>query len=135
MDNYNGIEIAIIGMAGQFPGADNVDEFWDNLKRGIESISFFTDEELAEEGVSSEFLDNQLYFKVNAYLLYKEFFDSNFFGYRPDEVKLMDPQLRLFHENCWKALEDAGYDVKSNSQKIGLFAGAAPNLNWETYSF
>ena len=134
MDNYNGVEIAIIGMSGQFPGADNVNQFWENLKNGVESISFFSDEELLNEGEEKSFIKNPAYVKANAHLEGKEYFDAAFFGYTPSEAKLMDPQLRLFHENCWKALEDAGCDVTTNNQKIGLFAGAASNVNWLTYS-
>lgn len=134
MNKYHGVEIAIIGMAGQFPGADDVDEFWKNLKHGKESISFFTDEMLLEEGESRERLNNPRYVKANAYIRNKEFFDSNFFGYLPAEAKLMDPQLRLFHENCWSAMEDAGYDLSKNGEIIGLFAGGSPNNNWVNYS-
>jgi iturin family lipopeptide synthetase A len=135
MNRYNGVEIAIVGMAGQFPGADDVRQFWNNLKNGKESISFFSDEELLEEGVSQDILFNPLYVKANAYLENKEYFDAEFFGYLPDEAKLMDPQIRLFHENCWAALEDAGYNVESNQDKIGLFAGGSPNTNWVSHSF
>ena len=134
MDNYNGVEIAIIGMSGQFPGADDVKQFWENLKKGEESISFFSEDEALNEGEDKNSIKNPSYIKANAYLKDKEYFDAAFFGYTPSEAKLMDPQLRLFHENCWKALEDAGCDVTTNNQKIGLFAGASSNVNWLTYS-
>lgn len=134
MDNYNGVEIAIIGMSGQFPGAEDVQQFWENLKEGVESISFFSDDEALNEGEDKNSIKNPSYVKANAYLKDKEYFDAAFFGYTPSEAKLMDPQLRLFHENCWKALEDAGCDVTTNNQKIGLFAGASSNVNWLTYS-
>nr|WP_314491698.1 non-ribosomal peptide synthetase/type I polyketide synthase [uncultured Chryseobacterium sp.] len=133
MHNYSGIEVAIIGMAGQFPGANNINEFWDNLKNGVESIKFFEDEELLAEGEDKNTIKNPNYVKANAFLSDKEYFDGAFFGYTPAEVKLMDPQIRLFHENCWKALEDAGY-INTGSQKIGLFAGASSNVNWLNYS-
>ena len=64
----------------------------------------------------------------------KEYFDSGFFNYRPDEAKLMDPQMRIFHECVWEALEDAGCDPTDLKNKIGLFAGAAGNSNWEVYA-
>ncbi|GAA4279086.1 hybrid non-ribosomal peptide synthetase/type I polyketide synthase [Aquimarina mytili] len=134
MKKYNGVEIAIVGMSGQFPGAKDIDQFWDNLKNGVESIGFFTDEELKEEDEEIETINNPSYVKANAYLEDKQYFDSEFFGYTPSEAKLMDPQARLFHENCWKALEDAGYDITTNTDKIGLFAGASSNVNWLTYA-
>ncbi len=134
MKKYNGVEIAIVGMSGQFPGAKNVEQFWENLKNGVESIDFFTDEELLEEGETTHTINTPSYVKANAYLEDKEFFDSEFFGYTPSEAKLMDPQARLFHENCWKALEDAGCDITTNTDKIGLFAGASSNVNWLTYA-
>ncbi|MEW7293171.1 hybrid non-ribosomal peptide synthetase/type I polyketide synthase [Aquimarina sp. 2304DJ70-9] len=134
MKKYNGVEIAIVGMSGQFPGATDIDQFWENLKNGVESIDFFNDEELLKEGEKKENINNPSYVKANAYLDDKQYFDSEFFGYTPSEAKLMDPQARLFHENCWKALEDAGYDITTNTDKIGLFAGASSNVNWLTYS-
>ena len=135
MNQYNGVEIAIIGMSGQFPGAGNVNEFWNNLRDGKESIAFFTEQELLDEGVAQDTLSNPAYVRANAYLSNKEYFDAAFFGYLPDEAKLMDPQIRLFHENCWKALEDAGYNVENNKEKIGLFAGGSPNTNWVSHSY
>lgn len=133
MNKYSGVEIAIIGMAGRFPGADNIFEFWDNIKNGKESISFFSDEELISEGVPEHEIDNPQYVKANAYVSNKEYFDSAFFNYLKAEAKLMDPQMRLFHETCWKAIEDAGYDVNRFKNKIGLFAGASSNVNWRNY--
>lgn len=134
MSNYNGVEIAIVGMSGQFPGAATISEFWENLKNGVESIRFFSEEEILEEGEDPELVRNPAYVKANACLDNKEFFDAAFFGYTPAEAALMDPQIRLFHENCWKALEDAGCDVTTNTHKIGLFAGGSSNINWLNYS-
>jgi acyl transferase domain-containing protein len=133
MSNYNGVEIALIGMACQLPGADNVNEFWDNLRSGKESISFFTDQELLAAGIPEDVLHSPDFVKANACIGNKEYFDSAFFDYTPAEAKMMDPQFRLFHENCWKALEDAGYDVRTTTEKIGLFAGGAIDTNWENY--
>jgi iturin family lipopeptide synthetase A len=135
MNQYNGVEIAIIGMAGQFPGARDVNEFWNNLREGKESISFFSEEELLQEGASADAVRDAMYVKANSVLEGKDNFDAAFFGYLPDEAKLMDPQIRLFHENCWKALEDAGCNVENNKEKIGLFAGGSPNTNWVSHSY
>lgn len=134
MSNYTGLEVAIIGMSGKFPGANDIENFWKNLKNGVESIEFFTPEEVLEEGEDKRNIENERYVNANSYLKDKEYFDSDFFGYLPDEAKLMDPQVRLFHQVCWEALEDAGCDLKDSTNKIGLFAGAAPNINWEMYS-
>ncbi|ASZ13662.1 hybrid non-ribosomal peptide synthetase/type I polyketide synthase [Chitinophaga pendula] len=134
MSEYTGFEIAIIGMAGKFPGADDIHSFWNNLKEGVESVEFFSREEVLEEGETATVIDNPAYVKANAYLKGKEFFDASFFGYLPPEAELMDPQMRLFHEICWAALEDAGCNPNTPGNKIGLFAGATPNVNWEVYA-
>jgi 3-oxoacyl-(acyl-carrier-protein) synthase/acyl carrier protein len=125
-----GLEVAVIGMAGRFPGAKNIHEFWDNLKNGIESIAFFSDDELLEAGVDPRLLENPNYVKGCGMLSDIEYFDAAFFGYTPREAEIMDPQVRIFHECTWTALEAAGYDPLSYRGLIGLYAGAAPNLGW-----
>ena len=129
-DIYTGLEIAIIGMTGRFPGARNIDEYWENLKNGVESISFFSDEELEEVGVSPRLLRDPNYVKAHGVLEDKECFDSSFFGYTPIEGELMDPQIRIFHEASWEALEDAGYDPSSYNGAIGVYAGASDSFFW-----
>ncbi len=123
-------EIAIIGMAGKFPGAGNINEFWDNLKDGIESITFFSDDELIKAGVSREKLRNPNYIKAKGIMKDCEFFDPHFFEYSPREAQVMDPQLRLLHECSWEALEDAGYSPESYPGLIGVFTGVKANLYW-----
>ncbi|MCP5102968.1 MAG: polyketide synthase, partial [bacterium] len=125
-----GLEIAVIGMAGRFPGARNLDEFWENLKNGVESISFFTDQELLECGVSREKLEHPDYVKADGMLAGKHEFDSSFFGYSPREAESIDPQVRLFLECAWETLESAGYDPTSYSGSIGLYAGIADGFAW-----
>ncbi|WP_420574974.1 amino acid adenylation domain-containing protein [Kordia sp.] len=127
-------DIAVIGMAIKTPGANNVKEFWNNLKGGVESLKYFTDEELEKAGVSKNVLEDENYVKAGFFMDGKENFDSSFFGYLPDEAKVMDPQTRIFHEIVWEALEDAGYDPHVYKGSIGLFAGSRANLNWEIYS-
>ena len=129
-----GLEIAVIGMAARFPGAQNIYEFWDNLRNGVESISFFSDQELEEAGVNKELLKNSHYIKANGYLENKEIFDASFFGYTPTEAELMDPQIRIFHECVFEALEDAGYNPESYDGKIGLYAGGANSFYWQAMS-
>lgn len=134
MNKYTGFEIAVVGMSARFPGAEDIDAFWENLKQGVESIKFFEDDELLKEGADKNIILDPLYIKANSYLDNKEFFDSDFFNYLPDEAKFMDPQLRLLHECVWKAIEDAGYNLDTYNGKIGLFSGATSNPNWENYT-
>ena len=128
-----GFEVAVIGMAGRFPGAQNVDEFWSNLKDGVESISFFSHEELIKGGNSSPMVEKPGYVKSKGALTEDDVqcFDASFFEYTAREAEMMDPQMRLFHETCWHALEDAGCDPGSYKGLIGLYAGAADNLHWQ----
>src|ERR1043165_2286343 len=83
----NWIEIAVIGMAGRFPGARNLDQFWQNLCEGVESIKFFTDEELLAKGVDARLLDDPHYVKAEAILDDIEMFDAAFFDFTPREVE------------------------------------------------
>ncbi|ELS02296.1 polyketide synthase family protein [Xenococcus sp. PCC 7305] len=120
-------DIAIIGMSCRFPGANNIEEFWDNLCNGVESISFFSDREVLESGVDNDLLNNTHYVKASPILDNIEDFDADFWGYNPKEAQLLDPQQRLFLECAWESLEDAGYDPLSYPGEIGLYGGAATN--------
>ncbi len=127
-----GLEIAVIGMSGRFPGARNIDEFWENLKNGVESLRFYSDEELLKAGVDQVLLENPDYVKSGGGELEDvEYFDALFFGYSPSEATVMDPQVRIFHECVWEALEQAGYDPSAYKGKIGLYAGASSSTSWE----
>ncbi|MDQ1350832.1 MAG: hypothetical protein QG657_1134, partial [Acidobacteriota bacterium] len=128
-------EIAVIGMAGRFPGAKNIDQFWENIKNGVESIRFFTKEQLEQMGVEAELINNPDYVPAKGVLENKENFDSFFFGYTPAEAKILDPQVRIFHECTWEALENAGYDPFRYDGPVGLYAGASPNPLWEISPF
>ncbi len=130
INNKNGLEVAVVGLAGRFPGANNTNEFWDNLKNGVESISFFTDSELKENGVDINCLNDPEYVKAKGMVSNAEYFDPYFFGYTPSEAEVMDPQLRVFFECVWEALENAGYDPFSYKKPIGLYAGAFDNESW-----
>ncbi|MCU0288681.1 MAG: acyltransferase domain-containing protein [Acidobacteria bacterium] len=127
---YTGLEIAVIGMAGRFPGAKNISEFWENLKNGVESISFFTDRELEAEGIEPELLNNPDFVKAKGVMADIELFDADFFNFTPLEAEMMDPQLRIFHECSWEALEDAGYNPDNYDGLIGVYAGNAVNHYW-----
>src|SRR5579883_2312398 len=104
-----GTAIAIIGMSGRFPGARDVDSFWQNIAAGKKSIRFFSDEELREAGVDPALLQDPNYVKAGTVIEDIDRFDALFFGYTPREAEVMDPQHRLFLECAWEALESAAY--------------------------
>ncbi|HLO47958.1 MAG TPA: beta-ketoacyl synthase N-terminal-like domain-containing protein [Kamptonema sp.] len=116
--------IAIVGMAGRFPGAKNVDEFWQNLRDGVESISFFSEQELEALGIDKSVLRDPRYVKARAVLEDIELFDASFFGLTPREAEITDPQHRFFLESAWEALESAGYNSETYEGSIGVYAGA-----------
>ncbi|MGF9819233.1 amino acid adenylation domain-containing protein [Brevibacillus agri] len=127
IDSYNGTEIAIIGMAGRFPGAKDIDEFWHNLKIGIESISFFPKEKLIANGIDPKVVELPNYVKAKGVLQDADLFDAIFFGFSPREAELLDPQLRVFLECSWEAMEKAGYVPDNYPGLIGVYAGSSQN--------
>jgi acyl transferase domain-containing protein/thioesterase domain-containing protein len=124
--NYEGI--AIIGMAGRFPDADNIHQFWQNLIDKKECIKFFTDQELERYEINYEQLrKNPHYIKARGVLRDIDMWDAKFFGYSPLEASFTDPQQRLWLETVWHAFEDAGCDPYSYPGSIGVFAGSYQN--------
>jgi acyl transferase domain-containing protein/acyl carrier protein len=121
------LSIAIIGMSCRFPGANNVDEFWKNLRDGVESVSFFSNDELISEGIDRNLVENPNYIKARAVVADIENFDAAFFGFTPREAEVMDPQHRIFLECAWNALENSGYDSQKYQASIGVFAGVGMN--------
>jgi non-ribosomal peptide synthase protein (TIGR01720 family) len=119
--------IAIIGMAGRFPGARNLDEFWTNLKTGVEAISFFSDDEIESSGLNADVLKDPRLVKAAGVLDDVDLFAASFFGYSPREAEITDPQQRLFLECAWEAFENAGYDVEKFPGLIGVYAGTSMN--------
>jgi len=119
--------IAIIGMSGRFPGAANVEEFWQLLRDGVEAVSFFSNEELLGAGVPPAHFNHPQYVKAKAVLENADLFDASFFGFTPKEAEILNPQHRLFLESAWEALESAGYDAETYPGPIGLYAGASLN--------
>ncbi|MEH1989363.1 type I polyketide synthase [Nostoc sp.] len=119
--------IAIIGMAGRFPGAKNIDEFWQNLQSGVESISIFTNEEIISDGIDSVTLSDRNYVKSSAILENIDLFDAAFFSFNAKEAEVTNPQNRIFLECAWEALENAGYDSNRYDSRIGVYAGASLN--------
>jgi phthiocerol/phenolphthiocerol synthesis type-I polyketide synthase E len=123
-----GIEIAIVGMAGRFPGAADVDALWRNIRDGVESVAAFTDEQLRAQGIAQELLDDPAYVKAGTQFKGVDQFDAGFFGYSPREAEYLDPQQRIFLECAWAALEHAGCDAQAWPGKVGVYAGEGPNL-------
>jgi acyl transferase domain-containing protein len=118
-------EVAIIGMSGRFPGAKNLAEFWKNLRDGIESITHFSEKELAASGVQPSALANPDFVPCGSIIEDIELFDAPFFGFSPREAESLDPQQRIFLECAWHALEDAGYDPEAYPGLIGVYGGCA----------
>ena len=116
--------VAIVGMAGRFPGARSVAEFWRNQLAGIEAISHFRAEDL-EVPNAAELAKNPDYVRSRSILEDVDLFDAEFFGMLPREAELVDPQQRIFLECCWQAFEDAGYDPSSYPGAIGVYAGSS----------
>jgi acyl transferase domain-containing protein/acyl carrier protein len=121
--------IAIVGMTGRFPGAKNLDEFWQNLRDGVESITFFTAEELAGSNIDRSLLDNPQYVGADGVIEDMDMFDAEFFNIPPSVAELMDPQHRLFLECAWEVMEQAGYDSDSYDGRVAVYGGA----NFSTY--
>ncbi|HLG63728.1 MAG TPA: SDR family NAD(P)-dependent oxidoreductase [Ktedonosporobacter sp.] len=117
--------LAVVGMSGRFPGANSVEQLWENIAGGVRSIHFFTDEELLETGESPENLKNPNYVKAGSILEGVDLFDASFFGFNPREIEVMDPQQRLFLECSWEALEATGYLTGKYAGMVGVFGGAA----------
>ncbi|TAJ38189.1 MAG: amino acid adenylation domain-containing protein [Reyranella sp.] len=118
--------IAIIGLAGRFPGADDVDQFWANIRAGTTSISRFSDAEL-EDAFPNDIRKAANFVRARPILANVDLFDAEFFGMLPREAALTDPQHRLLLECAWSALEDASYDPARFPGAIGVFAGCSMN--------
>ena len=125
MRSEEATRIAIVGMAGRFPGARDIEEFWQNLRAGVDAISTFTDEELQASGVEPSLVSDPRYVRAGGVLEDESEFDAAFFDYSPREAALIDPQHRVFLECAWQALESAGYDPGRFAGAIGVFAGTA----------
>ena len=114
--------IALIATAGRFPGAGDVEQFWDNLVAGRDTVSFFDDATL-DAGVSQALRSDPAYVRARGVIEGIENFDAAFFGIGPKEATLMDPQHRVFLEICWECLERAGYVPDEAPGPVGVYAG------------
>ncbi|NYG35447.1 amino acid adenylation domain-containing protein [Sphaerotilus montanus] len=129
LNDMNDAAIAIIGLAGRFPGAPSLQDFWRHLCAGDEMITRFSDAELRAAGVGSALLDDPHYVRAGAVLPEHDRFDAAFFGFSPREAELLDPQQRLLLETAWEALDAAGYSDRTlpGRGSIGVFAGGGLN--------
>jgi acyl transferase domain-containing protein len=119
--------IAIIGMAARIPGARDLEQFWTNLRTGLEAIQTFSEAQLRDAGVPLASLADPAYVRRGTKLDHVEDFDAAFFGMSPAEASLIDPQQRVFLECAWEVLESAGYDPRTYSGSIGVYGGS--NIN------
>ncbi|MEP5152676.1 type I polyketide synthase [Planktotalea sp.] len=117
--------VAIVGMGARFPGAPDVESLWQNLRNGVESVTWFTPEELRKNGVPQHVLDDPTYVPAAAVLDDIAGFDADLFDIPRPEAELLDPQHRIFLETAWSALEDAGYNPKDSGLTAGVFAGCS----------
>ena len=122
----NGFEVAVIGMAGRFPGAANVNQFWENLCNGVESISFYTDDEVLASGVDPHLLRNPDFVPALGLLQGTEMFDAAFFRYSPREAETMAPQPRVMLECAYEALQHAG--MTSGDIEGVVLVGGSPRI-------
>ncbi|WP_346295040.1 amino acid adenylation domain-containing protein [Rhodopseudomonas sp. P1] len=126
MSDSNEIGFAIVGLSGRFPGAPDVQKFWQNIKAGRTSVSRFSPEELEDSFAAHERADPD-FVAAKPVLDDVDLFDSDYFGMSPREADLTDPQQRIFLEICSEALDDAGYDPERYQGAVGVFAGASLN--------
>jgi len=120
--------IAIIGMACHLPGALNIKEYWENLRDGVESVQFFTDEELLAAGESAHNLAHPNYVRAQPTLKNFNRFDASFWGFSPQDAAVTDPAHRLFLEVAYEALEHAGQTAYDTEGRVGVFASSGENL-------
>src|SRR6185369_2702151 len=124
-------DVAVIGMAGRFPGAEDVERLWDNLRRGVEAVSFFSPAELAASGVDPALSAQPSYVPARGVVQGADLFDAAFFGFSPREARVLDPQQRLFLECAWEALENAACDPARAGSAVGVYGGVSQS----TYLF
>jgi natural product biosynthesis luciferase-like monooxygenase protein len=124
-ETVTGNEIAIIGMAGRFPGAPDLATFWENLRSGKDAISRFDPSELeVSPQLPARLRQHPDFVPAGGVLDDADRFDYDLFELAPREAQWMDPQQRVLLEVAWAALEDAGYDPRRTGERIAVYAGA-----------
>lgn len=125
-----GLEIAIVGMAGEFPEAGDLDTFWAHLRAGTECVRFFESDDLVASGMPERVVRDENFVPAKGVVPGIFEFDSEFFGYSAREAAVMDPQMRRFHQLAWHALENAGYAPDAPGCAVGVWGGAGDNSLW-----
>lgn len=120
-------DIAIIGMSGRFPNAKNLENYWQNLQNGINSIQKTDQKHITASGIAANILNHKTFVNASSKLEDAKYFDAAFFGISNSEAAIMDPQIRLLLQTSWHAIEDAGYDVSRSDLAIGNFCGMSTN--------
>ncbi|HEX2211566.1 MAG TPA: type I polyketide synthase, partial [Longimicrobium sp.] len=126
-------DVAIVGMAGRFPGAPGLEAFWRVLREGRETVTHFTDDELRAAGVPDDLLAMPNFVRAFGRLEGIADFDAGFFGYSPREAEVLEPAHRLFLECAWEALESAGYAPERVRGRVGVYAGAGSPTYTDTH--
>gem|GEM_PF-2334488 len=121
-------DVAVIGLAGRFPDAANVDQLWENLAAGRCAVRQFTEDELLRAGVTAEELAQENYVRAGLVLENLDRFDAAYFSVTPRDAEIMDPQQRFLLECAVEALENAGYPNETHAGRIGVFAGKGTSL-------
>jgi phthiocerol/phenolphthiocerol synthesis type-I polyketide synthase E len=121
--NLHSGAIAIVGIAGRFPGASDAGAFWKNLREGVESLRFFSDADLLQGGATAEELADHRYVRCAGLIDDVQSFDAELFGVTEVEAALMAPEQRLLLECAQEAMDDAGYGVRWRGERVGVFAG------------
>lgn len=121
--NTGASAVAIVGMAGRFPGAPDLRSFWENLRDGVESVAPLDEAELAQR--DAELRDDPRYVRAAARVTDVDRFDAAFFDIGPNEAAILDPQQRIFLECAWEAFEHAGYEPGAGAGAVGVFAGSS----------
>ena len=122
--SQSALDVAIIGMACRFPGANSIEAFWQNLRQGVESITHFSDDELIAAGEDVAVLRDPRYVRTRGILKDVEYFDAAFFDYSSKEAQISDPQHRIFLECAWEALEHAGYGSERYRGVVGVYGSS-----------
>lgn len=134
MSDYTGLEIAVVGIACEFPGAKGKEDFWQLLASEKEGVTHLTTEELMARGIPTSHIEDPSFVGIDGYIENKEYFDNHFFKFTPHEAKTLDPQFRTFFKTAWNALEDAAIVPDNSDKRIGVYIGARDNPIWQAYS-
>ncbi|OJH33933.1 type I polyketide synthase [Cystobacter ferrugineus] len=127
--------VAVIGMAGRFPGASTMEDYWRIIRDGVDTFTRLTDEQLLASGVDPALLREPGYVRRAALLDGVDRFDAGFFGFSPREAEILDPQHRLFLECAHEALERAGHGSERTRARVGVFTSASTHGYYLTHLF